>query len=148
MLRRYYLPIIFATSLAAACQSEQAPTSPNFKTSVEAHLASVEGRDFETFKSTLTSSNNLAVIFPGGTQLATTEEVLDFHKEWFKDKDWVFDTEIRKVIEGSDQSTALVQYSFRDTPNGEPRHAWLVLTFQLEDNEWRLIHDQNTRIDK
>ena len=148
MIGKFSLTIIFAAGLMTACQNEPIPPRPDFKTSVAAHLASVEGRDYETFKSTLTTTNDLSVIFPGGSQLATTQDVLDFHQEWFKDKDWVFETDIRKVIEGQDQSTALVRYSFRDTADGEPRHAWLVLTFQLENNEWRLIHDQNTRIDK
>lgn len=141
--------IAFLLPLALlACQADQSAVAPDFKSSVERHLASVENRDFETFKSTLTTTQDLAVIFPGGTQLPTTQDVIDFHKDWFKNKDWVFETEIRKIIEGSDQSTALVHYSFRDTAQGAPRYAWLVLTFQLEDNEWRLIHDQNTRIDE
>ncbi|MEO9461206.1 MAG: nuclear transport factor 2 family protein [Marinomonas sp.] len=139
------LTALFALS---ACTSQPASKAPDFQTAVEHHLETVETRDFEGFRDTLTRTDDLYVIFPGGTALESTAEVLDFHKNWFEDREWVFDTEVEKVIEGTTQSTALVKYSFKDTADGPPRFAWLVLTFQLENNEWRLIHDQNTRIEE
>lgn len=138
--------ILTTSGLVACTSSSSAP--PDFQNAVEQHLETVEIRDFEGFKSTLTRTEDLNVIFPGGTMLSNTQAVLDFHKEWFKDSDWVFEANIVKIIEGTSQSTALVNYSFKDTADGAPRKAWLVLTFQLEDNRWRLIHDQNTRIDE
>lgn len=134
-------------SLAACSVSSELPEAPNFKNAVRHHLDAVETRDLETFKSTLTQSDELYVIFPGGGLLDSTQAVVDFHQNWFQDKDWVFKTQIVKVIEGKTQSTALVKYDFQDTADGPTRQAWLVLTFQLEDGQWRLIHDQNTRID-
>lgn len=128
--------------------SAQNTSVPEFRPAVTHHLNSVETRNFDAFRSTLTKTNDLNVIFPGGTILEDTKAVLEFHKTWFNDKDWVFDTQIVKVIEGATQSTALVKYSFKDTAKDVPRQAWLVLVFQLEDNEWRLIHDQNTRINE
>ena len=49
-------------------------------------------------------------------------------------------------MEGADMAAAFMKYDYRDTPDGEPRSAWLTLIFKLEEGEWRLIHDQNTRI--
>lgn len=126
---------------------EVSTTLPDFKQSVLRHLQSVENRNYPAFKETLTHSTGLNVIFPGGSILEDTQAVLDFHKTWFQDETWIFKTNLVKVIEGSDQSTALVKYKFQDNAKDEPREAWLILTFQVENNEWRLIHDQNTRID-
>ena len=141
-----YLTTILALMTMLGCSSAEDVTAPDFRQSVLRHLESVETRDFNGFRETLTTSNDLNVIFPGGTILKDTQAVLDFHKNWFKDKEWIFQTELIKIIVGSDQSTALVKYKFQDTPDDPPREAWLVLTFQLEANQWRLIHDQNTRI--
>ncbi|MEE9433679.1 MAG: nuclear transport factor 2 family protein [Sphingorhabdus sp.] len=142
------LVIPLALALTACIRTVEKPGAPDFRAAVEQHLEAVENRDFDTFKNTLTKTDDLNVIFPGGSVLENTQAVLDFHKQWFADDKWVFKTNIEKVIGGSDQSTALVKYSFQDSADGEPREAWLVLTFQLEDGSWRLIHDQNTRIDR
>lgn len=140
--------VSFALLLLLASTACSAPSvaTPDFRESVERHLTSVESRDLETFKTTLTASNDLYAIFPDGSYLENTQAVIDFHREWFSDTEWVFDTEIDKIIEGTTQSTALIKYSYKDTSDGPPRFAWLVLTFQIENGEWRLIHDQNTRI--
>lgn len=144
--RLIYLTTIVTLVAMSGCSGVGDVAAPDFEQSVRQHLRSVETRDFNGFRETLTTSNDLNVIFPGGTILKDTQAVLDFHKNWFKDKEWIFQTELIKIIVGSDQSTALVKYKFQDTPDDPPREAWLVLTFQLEANQWRLIHDQNTRI--
>jgi len=152
-LKKYKISasIIAITAVALSLAACSAPTDPaaslDFESAVRHHLDAVESRDLETFKSTLTKSDELYVIFPGGGLLDSTQAVVDFHREWFTDSDWVFDTKIVKTIPGTTQSTALVKYEFRDTADGPARQAWLVLTFQLEDGSWRLIHDQNTRIE-
>ena len=152
--RKYLKQVTLGVTLAitllvlpACSESSRSKSAPDFRTAVRHHLDSVENRDLETFRSTLTQSDELFVIFPGGSLLDSTQSVIDFHRDWFKDQDWVFETEIVKTILGETQSTALVKYEFRDTVNGPARQAWLVLTFQLEDGSWRLIHDQNTRIE-
>lgn len=141
------ISIILLVAICLGCVSDR-KAIPDFKSSVRHHLDAVENRDLETFTKTLTKTNDLNVIFPGGGILENTQAVIDFHRDWFKDKEWVFKTKIVKVIEGTTQSTALVKYDFQDNIDSAPRQAWLVLTFQLEDNSWRLIHDQNTRIDQ
>ncbi len=146
-LQTQYISTIFCMILLVGCASNNVSV-PDFKTSVRQHLDTVENRDLEALKNTLTETNDLNVIFPGGSILDNTQAVINFHQDWFTDENWIFKTEIVKVIEGTTQSTALVKYNFQDSADTEPRQAWLVLTFQLEKNSWRLIHDQNTRIDK
>jgi ketosteroid isomerase-like protein len=43
---------------------------------------------------------------------------------------------------------ATVRTRYEDTVDGKPYWSenWLTLVFKLEKGEWRLIHDQNTRI--
>jgi hypothetical protein len=79
--------------------------------------------------------------------LDTTRSVVDFHRQWFNDPNWIMEPEVVKIMEGDQQATALIRYEYRDRLEGRPRSAWLLLVFQLENGTWRLIHDQNTRID-
>ena len=145
-----YSGILAAIALLGACNVvERKPeAAPDFRPALDNHLAMVTSRDLEGFKATLTKGDDLNVIFPGGTIIPTTKEVVEFHTDWFKDKDWIMEPEVVKVIEGKDMATALTKYQFRDNKDGKPRSAWLVLVFALEDGEWRLVHDQNTRIDE
>jgi len=134
--------------LAEGCAHVPTPQPrPDFRQALSKHLAAIDQRDLDALRPTLTNDNNLLVIFPGGQTLPDTNAVIDFHRNWFADTAWKFTPEVIKVIEGSDQSTAVLRYDYQDSPDGAPRASWLVLVFALEDGQWRLVHDQNTRID-
>ena len=154
MTNRFFISLL-ALFAVAACNADTAENAepaaaaprPDFRAALDDHIAAVQGRDLEAFEATLTSGEDLYVIFPGGAALETKDAILDFHREWFSDKDWIWDIQVEKIIEGEDMATAVTRYAYRDNAEGAPRLAWLVLVFKLEDGEWRLVHDQNTRID-
>ena len=126
---------------------QSAVETPAFEPVLDAHLAAIMGRDLKAFNATLTSGDNLNVIFPNGKVLPDTQAVRDFHSEWFADKDWVMEPRVIKVIKGEDLATALLKYSYRDNAEGKPRMNWLLLVFKLENGAWKLVHDQNTEIE-
>ena len=131
--------------LLAACGGAET-ARPDFRTALDVHLSAITEKDFDAYKPTVTSGEDLNLIFPDGSAIETTEGVLTFHEEWFGDPNWRMAPEVVKIMEGEDMAAALLKYDYRDTPDGEPRSSWLVLVFKLEDGEWRLVHDQNTRI--
>ena len=136
--------------LLAACDAgsnANADDRPNFRAALDVHLATISARDLAAFKETLTNGDDLIVIFPNGHALESTQAVIDFHQEWFGDDQWRFEPDVINIVEGKDMATALLKYQYRDTPDGAPRSNWLVLVFKLEGGAWRLVHDQNTRID-
>ena len=135
---------IFAV-LLAACEAK-APVRPDFRAALDAHLAAIEAKDIDAYKPTVTADEDLWIVFPGGETIETTEGVIGFHEEWFKDPDWRWNGEVVKTMEGEDMAAAFMKYDYRDTPDGDPRSSWLALIFKLENGEWRLVHDQNTRI--
>ena len=139
------LVAIIAMMACAACAKAEKPR-PDFRPALDAHLAALTAKDLDAYKSTITSGDDLMIIFPEGEVIEPTNSVLKFHEEWFQDSDWRMDLEVQKIMEGADMAAALLKYDFRDTADGEPRSAWLMLLFKLENGEWRLIHDQNTRI--
>ena len=134
--------LIGALLMTTACE----PAPPPFQEALDAHFNSILTRDIEAYKLTLTKSDALPMIFPDGSYMPTRAEVEEFHTNWFKDKNWRMNFEEVTRIVGKDIASVLVRTAFQDTPDGAPRFAYLNLLFQLQDGEWRLIHDQNTRI--
>lgn len=152
MIEKYFkiLAIAFAAAALSACATSGPPPAaaprPDFQSALDAHLKAIVDKDFESYKTTVTKTEDLHLVFPDGSVLASTGEVLAFHEEWFRNPDWRFLPDDIKVMEGETLAAAFLKYAYLERPDGEPRQAWLVLLFRLEDGEWRLVHDQNTRI--
>ena len=53
---------------------------------------------------------------------------------------------VHKVV-GEDMAMALVKYRYRAKSEDEPIMTWLTYVFQLQDGQWRIVHDQNTALD-
>lgn len=131
-----------ALLVTAGCQ----PASPPFQEALDVHFNSILNRDIDAYKTTLTKSDTLPMIFPDGSYMATRAEVEEFHTRWFADENWRMNFEEVTRIVGKDMASVLVRTAYQDAPDSAPRFAYLNLLFQLQDGEWRLIHDQNTRI--
>ena len=137
---KHGLMLILVLALAACSGEAQKTPRPDFREALDAHLAAIAARDIDAFKPTVSTRDDVHLVFPEGDVIETTEGFLGFHEEWFKDPNW--------RMEGEDMAAAYMKYNYRDKADDEPRAAWLLLLFQLEDGEWRLIHDHNTRIKK
>ena len=133
---------VFAV-LVTACGAK---TPPPFDAALKAHFEAIQNRDIEAYTKTITADPNLPLIFPEGTMLMTRAEVIDFHKTWFADPNWVYEPKVIGTLVSGNAAVATIRYAYRDNPDGPPRSAFLGLVFELQNGEWRLIHDQNTRI--
>ncbi|PHR90831.1 MAG: DUF4440 domain-containing protein [Robiginitomaculum sp.] len=131
--------------LLISCAPKQAGI-PSFQTALNTHLATIADRDLQAYTQTLTKGDGLPLVFPDGGYLATKSDVLAMHADWFADKNWRMTFEPVSQIVGKEVAVALIKTSYRDTPDGTPRYAFLTLSFQLQEGEWRLVLDQNTRI--
>ena len=147
----FFKPImgLFICAALVACSqpAANAPVMPDFDAALNAHFKAITSRDLEAYEKTITQNEVLPLIFPGGSTLMTRQDVLDFHKTWFEDKNWIMEPEIIGTYVGNSFAVATTRYTYRDTPEGDPRSALLGLVFELQNGQWRLIHDQNTRIE-
>ncbi|SHJ20062.1 YybH family protein [Lutispora thermophila] len=118
----------------------------NFKEVLNLHLKAIENKDLETFITTI-SKEDVTLIMPNGTLINGREEFIEFHKDWFSDKDWTLNYEILKIEEGEEASFALLKVNYKDIDfngNEYSLNYYLTLLFKKIDGEWGLIYDQNT----
>jgi ketosteroid isomerase-like protein len=59
----------------------------------------------------------------------------------------VWDGSVVHKVVGADVAMAVVKYQYRTKPEDAPVMTWLTYVFQLQDGQWRIVHDQNTALD-
>ena len=120
---------------------------PDFDTALEAHFSAISNRDLESFASHLTKRKTLYTIVQNGHAFTTPDEIIEIHRQWFNDPSWLWEgTVVHKVV-GEDMAMAVVKYQYRSKPEDVPVVSWLTYVFQLEEGQWRIVHDQNTALD-
>jgi uncharacterized protein (TIGR02246 family) len=112
------------------------------------HVKAVQSRDLPALERTITLADSLTLILPNGTQTSTRQAYIDFHKEFFAGKTWTIQFEPVSRIVGADFAVLTTKSLYQDTVDGKPyrSRSWVTFTFQKELGQWRLIHDQNTRL--
>jgi len=138
--------VLLLSSWSALAESEVSAQTADFGATLKTHLAAIEGRDLEGITATITAGPKLTLIFPDGEMLTTRDQYLDFHKAWFADDAWTMKIEVVDTREMEDVALALVRTTYEDAGPESRRYALLTLTFANENGSWRLIFDQNTRI--
>jgi len=126
-----------------------AAKSCDFECSYKKHITSIETKDYATFESTLTKGEKLVLILPNGKYFDNAVEYRKMMKEWFSDGGWSFKTKIIRVEETSEMGSVLLHVNYSEKERaGKPyqAHQYLSLLFRKENNEWLLVHDQNTTI--
>jgi len=120
---------------------------PDFDQALQQHLDSITNRNLAAFQAHVTKSDILYTIVQNGFAFKTPAELVTTHEEWFKDPEWVWEGSVVHKVVGADMAMALLKYDYRAKAEDKPFSTWLTYVFQLEDNEWRLIHDHSTALD-
>lgn len=120
---------------------------PDFDAALQRHFEAISNRDLEAFKSHLTRGETLYTIVQNGHAFTTPEEAIAVHEQWFSDPDWSWEGSVVHKVVGENLAMALVKYRYRAKPEDAPLSTWLVYVFELQDGEWRIVHDQNTALD-
>lgn len=112
------------------------------------HVRAVQASDLAALESTITTGDQLVLILPNGVQTATRQAYVDFHKEFFASKTWTIQFEPVSRAVGSEFAVLTTKSLYQDTVDGKPyrSRSWVTFTFHKEAGQWRLIHDQNTRL--
>ena len=120
---------------------------PDFDTALQQHFSAIANRDIEAFKSHLTRGDTLYTIVQNGYAFTTPAETIAIHEQWFKDPNWIWEGKVVHQVVGENVAMALVKYRYRPKPQDTPFETWLTYVFELQDSQWRIVHDQNTALD-
>ena len=120
---------------------------PDFDKALQQHLDSITHRNLDTFKAHITKGSVMYTIVQNGLAFKTPEELIALHEEWFKDTKWIWEGSVIHKVVGEDMAMALIKYDYRAKAEDKPISTWLTYVFQLQDHEWRIIHDHNTALD-
>jgi uncharacterized protein (TIGR02246 family) len=136
---------LLCSTLAGAAPSEE---GHSIDAVFAEHVKAVQSRDLPALERTITSGERLTLILPNGTQTSTRQAYVDFHKEFFATKTWTIEFEPVGRFVGADFAVLTTRSLYQDTVDGKPyrSRSWVTFTFQKELGQWRLIHDQNTRL--
>ncbi|MEQ9825451.1 MAG: nuclear transport factor 2 family protein [Puniceicoccaceae bacterium] len=120
---------------------------PDFDSALQQHFDAISNRDIEAFKSHLTRNDTLYTIVQNGYAFKTPGESIAIHEEWFRNPDWTWKGKVMHRVVGQDVAMALVRYEYRPKPEDAPLETWLTYVFELQDGQWRIVHDHNTALD-
>lgn len=120
---------------------------PDFAAALQQHFEAISNRDIEAFKSHLTGGKTLYTVVQNGHAFTTPSETIEIHQQWFKDPNWTWEGELVHKVVGEDVAMALVKYKYRANAGDAPFSSWLTYVFQLQEGQWRIVHDQNTALD-
>jgi ketosteroid isomerase-like protein len=120
---------------------------PDFDAAIQQHFDAITKRDIEAFKSHLTRGETLYTLVQNGHAFTTPAETIELHKQWFQDPNWIWEGKVIHKVVGEDVAMALIKYEYRPNADSASFSTWLTYVFQLQDGQWRIVHDQNTALD-
>ena len=146
MFTRNVLPLCTAWLFLAAVPAQA--VEPSVDAAFAAHVKAIQSRDLAALARTISDGKQLILILPNGTLTQTRQEYLDFHKEFFASKSWSIRFDPVSANVGSEFAVLTTKSLYEDVQDGSPvrTRSWVTFIFRKEAGEWRLIHDQNTRV--
>jgi ketosteroid isomerase-like protein len=140
---------VAALTVAAAADASAQNLPPSFDWAWRAHINAIKARDLAALERTLTSGDDLILILPNGELKRTRAEYLDFHRQWFAMTTWSmeFHELWRQVTLTIGQILFRTRYTdVNDDGSPYETRNHLLLTFQRQGVQWKLLTDQNTRL--
>lgn len=138
--------LIFVILIVTAC-SKGRPVKPDLDAAIQAHFDAINNRNIEAFKAHLTTRKTLYTIVQNGHAFTTPEETIAIHEQWFQDPSWIWEGSVVHKVVGENVAMALVKYQYRAKPEDKRIETWLTYVFELQDGQWRIVHDHNTSLD-
>ncbi len=139
--------------LLGACTTASMSSTPRqdqrlslLRETLSAHVTAIQNRDLDALLATVTTGDSLVLIFPSGTMTTTRQEYADFHRRWFADSEWTMHFEPVSHLLGGELGIVLLRTEYRSASGSW--NGLLTLTFRHEAGRYRLVFDQNTRVER
>ncbi|MCU7374093.1 nuclear transport factor 2 family protein [Paucibacter sp. O1-1] len=129
-----------------------APAGPaTFEAALSEHLSAIDRRDWAAFEATLTTAPTLSFVRPNGRLTVSSADFRKALRAWLADGDWHWSYRIVSSSANAHTGVAVLEVDYRDKDarGAEYRLRYLLsLVFSKEADGWKLVHDQNTLIEK
>ena len=135
----------------AAEMKASALNKASMESLMQKHLDAVSNRDLQSLESTLTPEGNMQLILPGSEIIKSNEAFMQYHKEWFEDTTWTFDTKILNSKAGNILGMAVTEIIYREPErDGLPYFNRMIVSYDLEKREgkWYVIKDHASSVEK
>ena len=147
---KHFLKIgfIFALTIFLNCQTESYNKMEKLDNTIKKHFNSIQNRDLDKLLETI-DKNSVTLILPNGKYSKTYAEYKKVNSEWFLDNDWKIEYEIIEKNVTEEMGIILTKITYFDKDENGKDYSFqyfLNLIFKLNQNEWKLVFDQNTII--
>jgi len=122
-----------------------------FTTTMQKHLDAVSNKDLNSLKSTMSPDGRMQLILPGEEIRSSVDSFMEFHRNWFQDTTWTFETKVLNQEIGQDFGMAIVEVIYREPErDGEPYFNRMIVSYDLQriNKEWYIIKDHATSVEK
>ncbi|MBX2877800.1 MAG: nuclear transport factor 2 family protein [Saprospiraceae bacterium] len=122
-----------------------------FTATLEKHLQAVSSKDLVNLGSTMSPDNKMQLILPGSEIIHSADSFLLFHKNWFQDTSWTFETKILSTEVGAHFGLAVTEVMYREPERaGVPYFNRMIVTYGLQkvEDQWYIIMDHASSIEK
>ena len=131
--------------------TDQAPSEQEMVSVMQQHLDAVTNRDLQALKRTMSPEGTMQLILPGSEIMYSVDEFMDYHREWFKDSTWTFDTRILNTAVGDPIGMAVVEVTYREPDRaGKPYYNRMIVSYDLKrvDRQWYVIKDHASSVER
>lgn len=122
-----------------------------FEATIRKDLDAVINRDLTALKSTMSPEGNMQLILPGMEIIDKVEGFMEYHKEWFADPNWTFETKVLNTEIGDTMGMAITEIVYREPERvGGPYFNRMIVSYDLKkiDGQWYIIKDHASSIEK
>ena len=154
----YLLPLTMTLLLSCSFNAEreedegrQAMREQELAGVMQQHLDAVTNRDMETLQRTLSPNGNMQLILPDSEIMYSVDEFLNYHREWFQDSTWTFETNILNTAVGDPIGMAVVEVVYKEPSRaGKPYYNRMIVSYDLEkiDGKWYVIKDHASSVER
>lgn len=142
------LLILLGAILCYSCTKPESNYSAQFDKTIENHFNAIQSRDLEGLLKTV-DSNRITLILPNGKHSTSFEAYKNVNKDWFSEETWSVEHKIIEKKINKETGFVLTEIHYSDKDEKGEAYSFkyfLSLVFELQNNEWKLIFDQNTII--
>ena len=139
----FLLFTIFIFNLKTSCHTENQP-GLTLEETFNIYVKSVQNSDLKGLFSTVSKNPSFTFLTASGKIINTRKGYYDFHKEWFKEKDWQMPVDSVMIKEEMNYGYITAIFHYRQKISESQIYnldSFFTLIFRREDNMWKVVAD-------